>query len=201
VKAASSLKEKRLRLILPREDWQRLASVVSVIGSELTNYQQALAESGQFNAGDRDSYCQPDQLKLLSCLQLIWPNFEQLIERAKLDEKNRLIITDTEASELRVLNYCARYLPDTTIAWLEFQLALKPVLDVLDYNLLEQIMSIAAPRMINCSVDDLKRGRKVSHPPVSSSISTQHNTDELDQHNQDLTTDDPMEFDGFDWKV
>jgi hypothetical protein len=190
VKALSGLKEKRARLMLPRQDLERLVSLLSVIKPELPAYQQALAESwsaAQLNA--RTDLPEPiDVLKILTCLQTLLPKFEQLIEKHHYEDKNnrmRVAITEEDGNELRVLAYCARHLPDTSIAWSEFSRALSPLLAALDESAFEQMMSLIAPRAASCRAEDFKRGR--------------------DKHALDVTTHDDNEMieelDGFDWNV
>lgn len=178
------MREKRCRVIIQQQDIQRLSAVVAVVQPELQNYQEAIAQQLRTSQGADDAREESGMaaLKLLTCLESLLPNLDDIVKRGLQEEEKqgrvRVTLNEDEPTELRVLHYCTRHLPELpqSIPWSEFSLALAPLLEAIDHSSFDTIMSRIAPKAVSCSVDDFKRGRAAS-------------------------ADTEEEVDGFDWNV
>ena len=174
MRAFSSLKERRWRIALERKELTRLASMLDVIRPDLPAYQQLLidrwklAQIGEGVGAESDI---EEPLRLFICFESLLPALDELVSHGQQEEKSDLIrisVTEEESTRLRVLEYCARRLPEmpSSIAWPELAGALAPILVALDRGAFEHLATLVIPKSVNCTVDDLKRGRNIPDEPA-----------------------------------
>src|SRR5438309_662639 len=127
MRAFSSLKDRRWRVALERAELIRLASMLDAISPELAGYQQLLTDRWKIAQFDETVQIEADveePLKLFICFESLLPTLDEFVNHGLEEEKSdhlRLSVTEDESTRLRVIEYCARRLPDlpSSIAWPE----------------------------------------------------------------------------------